>query len=169
MDYIKAETNFNLSPVYSVHTSSDYKFSKKNTESVPTQIYVKQNIHKHQTRNFRRTSSFGIAPIKKKKKHIRLGHAGIVDHSVDLSIADFFKHKKGMDEAIKKKSYKYIIANTSVIWQHAAYTTDQLTSPSCYTGATQKKPISQQKILNNFLEKVQKNGPAGRKKIRPKE
>ena len=26
--------------------------------------------------------------------------------------------------------YKCITANTSVIWQHAAYTTDQLTSPS---------------------------------------
>ena len=25
------------------------------------------------------------------KKHIRLGHAGIVDHSVDLSIPDFKK------------------------------------------------------------------------------
>ena len=29
-----------------------------------------------------------------KKKRIRLGHAGIVDHSVDLLIPDFFKHKK---------------------------------------------------------------------------
>ena len=26
---------------------------------------------------------------KKKKKHIRLGHAGVVDHSVDLSIPGF--------------------------------------------------------------------------------
>ena len=25
------------------------------------------------------------------KKHIRLGHAGIVDHSIDLSIPDFKK------------------------------------------------------------------------------
>ena len=30
------------------------------------------------------------------KKHIRLGHAGIVDHSVDLSIPDF-------KESIKKE------------------------------------------------------------------
>ncbi|WP_294046814.1 hypothetical protein, partial [Thiolapillus sp.] len=28
------------------------------------------------------------------------------------------------------KLYKCIIANTSVIWQHAAHTTDQLSSPN---------------------------------------
>ena len=32
-----------------------------------------------------------MTPVKKKKKKlIRLGHAGVVDHSVDLSIPDFF-------------------------------------------------------------------------------
>ena len=35
-------------------------------------------------------------------------------------------------EAIRKYLlYKCITANTSAIWQHAAHTTDQLTSPSC--------------------------------------
>ena len=53
-----------------------------------TQIYIKQNIRKHQTQNFRRISPFRITPVE---KHIRLGHAGIVDHSVDLSIPDFKK------------------------------------------------------------------------------
>ena len=48
-------------------------------------------MHEHLTQNFRRISPFGIAPVKKKKKHIRLGHAGIVDHSVDLSIEEFLK------------------------------------------------------------------------------
>ena len=67
------------------------------------------------------------------KKHIRLGHAGIVDHSVNLSIPDFKKSiKKEWTEAIKnlKISYKCITANTSVILQHAAHTTDQLSSPN---------------------------------------
>ena len=36
----------------------------------------------------KKISPFSIAPLKK-KKHVRLGHAGIVDHSVDLSIPDF--------------------------------------------------------------------------------
>ena len=43
-----------------------------------------------------------------------------------------------MDRSTKKKMYKCITANTSVIWQHAAHTTDQLTSPNCKTGAIQK-------------------------------
>ena len=33
------------------------------------------------------------------KKHIRLGHAGIVDHSVDLSIPDLKKYNKEMDRS----------------------------------------------------------------------
>ena len=33
-----------------------------------TQIYIKQNIHKHQTQNFRRTSPFGIIPVEKAHK-----------------------------------------------------------------------------------------------------
>ena len=77
------------------------------------------------------------------KKHIRLGHAGIVDHSVDLLIPNlkkkYLKKKKEWTEAIKqtkqqqqkKPLYKCITANTSAIRQHAAHTTDQLTSPSC--------------------------------------
>ncbi|WP_419652633.1 hypothetical protein, partial [Thiolapillus sp.] len=45
------------------------------------------------------------------KKHIRLGHAGIVDHSVDLSIPDFKKSiKKEWTEAIKKILKYYINA-----------------------------------------------------------
>ena len=67
------------------------------------------------------------------KKHIRLGHADIVDHSVDLSIPDFKKErKKEWTEAIIfLMLYKCITANTSAIWQYAAHTTDQLTFPSC--------------------------------------
>ena len=88
---------------------------------------MKQNVHKHRTQNFRRISPFGITPFE---KHIRLGHAGIVDHSVDLSIPDFKKSikKKEWTEAIKNSKilYKCITANTSVIWQHAAHTTDEL-------------------------------------------
>ena len=96
-----------------------------------TQTYMKQNIHKHRTQNFRRISP-SVSPLL--KKHVRLGHAGIVDHSVDLSIPDFKKaQKKEWTEAIKNSKilYKCITANTSVIWQHAAHTTDQLSSPNC--------------------------------------
>ena len=33
-----------------------------------TQIYIKQNIHKQQTQNFRRISPFGITPVEKAHK-----------------------------------------------------------------------------------------------------
>ena len=56
-------------------------------QSVLTQIHIKQNIHKHQTQNFWRISPFSITPVK---KHIRLGHAGIVDQSVDLSVPGWY-------------------------------------------------------------------------------
>ena len=36
------------------------------------------------------------------KKHIRLGHTGIVDHYADLLIPDLKKYKKGMDRSHKK-------------------------------------------------------------------
>ena len=51
-----------------------------------TQIYIKQNIHKHRTQNFEELVPSVSALLK---KHIKLGHAGIVDHSVDLSMPDF--------------------------------------------------------------------------------
>ena len=69
-----------------------------------TQIYIKQNIHKHKTFEELVPS---VSPLL--KKHIRLGHAGIVDHYVDLSIPDFKKKcKKGMDRS-NKKILKYYI------------------------------------------------------------
>ena len=65
-----------------------------------TQIYIKQNIHKHQTQIFEELVP-SVSPLL--KMHIRLGHAGIMDHSVDLSIPDFKKSiKKKMDISNKK-------------------------------------------------------------------
>ena len=64
------------------------QITHKTTKSVMTQIYMKQNVHKHRTQNFRKLVP-SVSPLL--KKHIRLGHAGIVDYSVDLSIPDFLK------------------------------------------------------------------------------
>ena len=95
-----------------------------------TQVYIKQNIRNIGHKSFEELVP-SVSPLL--KKHIRLGHAGIVDHSVDLSIPDFKKSikKKGMDRSNKKILkyyskilYKCMTANTSVIWQHAAHTTD---------------------------------------------
>ena len=90
-------------------TTKDYITAKNNVQSasyllcmqvIKPQIIQKpqnqswhklsENIAKHQTQIFRRISPFGIALLKKqnKKKHIRLGQAGIMDHSID-------KNRKG--------------------------------------------------------------------------
>ena len=89
--------------LFTLHTSHQTTNSLKPIKSVLTQIYIKQNIHKRQTQNFRGISPFGIALLK---KHRRLGHAGIVNHSVDLSIPDLKKkYKKGMDRNNNEKDH----------------------------------------------------------------
>ena len=87
-----------------------------------TQIYIKQNIHKHQTQNFRRISPFGITPVEKAHKARTRWYRG----PLRLFINTRFKKsiKKEWTEAVKNSKilYKCITANTSVIWQHAAHT-----------------------------------------------
>ena len=67
-----------------------------------TQVIKPQIIHKPQIHINKTYTDIGhkifeelvpsVSPLL--KKHIRLGHAGIVDHSVDLSIPDFKKVSK---------------------------------------------------------------------------
>ena len=63
----RLKTMFNLSPVYSAHRSSNHNLSI-NQKSVLTQIYIRQNKHKHQTQNFSRISPFGITPVQQALK-----------------------------------------------------------------------------------------------------
>ena len=55
-----------------------------------------------------------------------------------------------------KKFFKCITANTSAIWQHAAHTTDQLTSPSCSTGAMQNSKPLNEKYWRIFWKKFKR-------------
>ena len=65
----------------------------KTAKSVKTCTNIKHNIFEELVPS--------VSPLL--KKHIRLGHDGIVDHSVDLSIPDLKKSmKKEWTEAIKK-------------------------------------------------------------------
>ena len=80
----------NMSPIYSAHKSSNHNLSKKHKISPDT------NLQKTYT-NIKHKILEELVPLvlpllkKKKKKLIRLGHAGIVDHSVNLSVPDFKK------------------------------------------------------------------------------
>ena len=51
------------------------------------------------------------------------------------------------------------MANTIAIWQQAAHTTYQLTSPSCSTRAIQKSLTLKEKCLRIFWGKCHENGP----------
>ena len=51
------------------------------------------------------------------------------------------------------------MASTSVVWQHAAHTTDQLSSPSCLRRAIPKSLFLNEKILKNYRKiKVKRMG-----------
>ena len=119
-----------------------------------TQIYIKQNIHKHRTQNFRRISPFGITPVEKAQKARARWYRRPFRRFINTRFFFFFfkyKKKRGMDRNnFFLILYKYITGNTSAIWHHTAHTTDQLTSPSCQTGVIQKS-LSSQKIFKNFL------------------
>ena len=129
---------FNLSPIYSAQKSSNHKLFKNHKISPVLDrikqfvlIYIKQNIHKYRTQNFQRISPLGITPVKKVHKARTHWYRGPFRRFINTR---FLKNiKKDWTEAIKKLQilYKCITANTSAIWQHAARTTNQLTSPSC--------------------------------------
>ena len=121
---------FNLSSIYSARKSSNHTLSIT-TKLVMTQIYMKQNIHKHWTQNLRRISPFGITPVEKAHKARTRWYRGPFRRFINTRFKKSIK--KEWTEATKNSKilHKCITANTSVIWQHAAHTTDQLSSPNC--------------------------------------
>ena len=68
-----------------------------------TQIYIKQNIHKHGTQNFRRISPFGIAPVKKAHKARTRWYRGPFRRFINTRFEK--STKKEWTEAIKNKNY----------------------------------------------------------------
>ena len=75
---------FNLAPIYSARKSSNHKLPINQKISHDTNLHKTKHTQTSDTK-FRRISPFGITPVEKAHK------AGIVDHSVNLSIPDFKK------------------------------------------------------------------------------
>ena len=73
-----------------------------------TQIYIKQNIHKHRTQNFQRISPFGITPIKKAHKARTRCYRGPFHQFINTTFQKSIK--KEWTEAIKKNPKYYINA-----------------------------------------------------------
>ena len=121
-----------------------------------TQTHIKQNIHKHRTQNLQRTSPLGITPAEKAHKARTRWYCGPFRRFINTKLKKSIN--KEWTEAIKNSKilYKCITANTSVIWQHAAHTTDQLSSPNCWTGAIQKSLSLNEKYWRIFWKKFRR-------------
>ena len=76
----------NLSPIYSARKSPNHKLSQNHKINPDTNLSKTYTNIKHKI--FKELVPSVLLLLKKKKKHIRMVHAGIVDHSVDLSIPD---------------------------------------------------------------------------------
>ena len=74
---------FNLSPIYSARKSSNHKLSINHKISPDTNLHKTNTNTEHKI--FEKLVPL-VSPLL--KKHIKLGHAGIMDHPVDLSIPD---------------------------------------------------------------------------------
>ena len=73
-----------------------------------TQIYMKQNIHKHQTQNFRRISPFGIIPVEKALKARTHWYRGPFRRFINTRFEK--KYKKGVDRSNEKFKKYYVSA-----------------------------------------------------------
>ena len=80
------KTMFNLSPIYFARKSSNHKLFKNHKISPVHKFTYNKTYTNIEHIIFKELVPL-VSPLL--KKHIRLGHAGIVDHSVDLSIPDF--------------------------------------------------------------------------------
>ena len=99
----RLKTMFSLPPIYSAHKSSNNQLSKNHKISPDTNPHKAKNTQKHQAQFFSKKTVPSV--LSQLKNYIRLEHAGIVDHSVDLAIPDFIKvyiKEQEWTEAIKK-------------------------------------------------------------------
>ena len=98
---------FNLSPTYSARKSSNHKLSINHKISHDTNLPKTKQYTNIGHKIFKELVP-SVSPLL--KKHIRLGHAGIVDHYVDLSIPVFKKSIKRNRQKQKNTFKKYINA-----------------------------------------------------------
>ena len=67
-----------------------------------TQIYIKHNIHKHRTQNFRRISPFGITPVEKAQKARTRWYRGPFRRFINTRFKKSIKRNGQKQRKIKK-------------------------------------------------------------------
>ena len=156
------KTMFNLAPIYHACKSSNHKLSKNHKISPDTNLHEN---HK-QTQNFLRISLFGITPVKKAHKARTHWYHGLFHRFIDTRFLKSIKKK--WTEAMKNSNtlYKCIAANTSVIWQHVAHTTNRLLLTA--KQEPYKKAYLLTKNIEEFSGKSLKERASRQKTIRQK-
>ena len=86
------------------------------------------------------------------KKHIRLGHARIVDHSVDLSIPDLKKvfKKQRMDRSNKKILKYYINAQQQIPVSYGSML--HISPTNCLLLTAKQEPYKRAYLLTKNIE-----------------
>ena len=69
-----------------LHTFHQNTNSLKSIKSAPMQIYMKQNVHKHQTQTFPRISPFGIGPFNTAHKARTHRYRGLFRRLINTSL-----------------------------------------------------------------------------------
>ena len=166
-DYIRAKKKFSLSPTYSTHKSSNHKFSQIYKISPDTNLYETKDTCTNIKHKMYEELDPSVLPLF--KRHIRLGHPGIVDNSVDLSKLDFLgiKKKRKWTEATTKNKY-YLSAKQIAVPYGSML--DIPPTNLLLTAAKQEPCQKQAYPLTKNIEtfsgaKSQVNGPASRIEI----
>ena len=81
----RLKTMFSPSPIHSARKSSNQKLFKNHKIS-PVHKFISNKTYTNIEHKIFEELIPSVSPLL--KKHIRLGHVGIVDHSVDLSLPD---------------------------------------------------------------------------------
>ena len=97
----RLKTVFNPSPIYSAREPSNHKLFKKYKIS-PVHKFTSNKTYTNIEHKIFEEIVPSVSPLL--KKHIRPGHAGIVDHSVDLSIPDVKKKKRERESESNRRA-----------------------------------------------------------------
>ena len=116
--------------LFTLHTSHQSQIPQKHKISPDANL---KNTYKNIKHKLCEELVHSILPLLKKHMATTRWYRGPFCRFINTRFF-FLKYKKGMDRSNKKNYkilYKCITANTSVIWQHAAHTTNLLIFPSC--------------------------------------
>ena len=123
-----------------------------------TQIYIKQNIHKHRTQNFRRISPFGITPVEKAHKAMTIWYRGPFRRFINTRFRKSIK--KEWTEAIKKILKYYINALQQIPVSYCSML--HIPPTNCLLLTAKQEPYKKAYLLTKNIEEFSGKSLEGR-------